>query len=679
MTFKSGITPVIQADLRRGMMYRRPSSNIRIIRRMSLLRFHCAWVVSLFGLCTAAALGSDKPLSEVIGTQIQTIDLADFHGRQYALADFGEYDLLVVAFMGVECPLAKQYASRLVELADQYEEQGVGFVGIDSNVQDSLEELSHFARTHGIDFPVLRDRGHEAANRFDARRTPEVFVLDRDRTIRYRGRIDDQYGFKHGTGYQRSEAKQEDLANAIESLLAGRAIEVPATEAPGCLISRTREPDPSSPVTWSNQISRLFQRSCQECHRPGEIAPFSLMSHEDVVGWEAMIQEVVNQNRMPPWHADDEHGEFSNDCRLTAEEKDLINVWVEHGAPEGDPSDLPQPREFVKGWQMGEPDVVYYMREEPFQVPAEGLLEYEYFIVDPGFTEDRWLRACECRPGNHSVVHHINVFILPPELDDTFLRDQLTNRLLKGYAPGFRPEPFPEGMASRVRAGSRFVFQMHYTPVGTPQEDRSYMGVLFAEDDEVEQSVEIALAFNAEFVIPPEASHHDVKSMYEFKTDATLFALIPHMHLRGKSFRYDLLHIDGTIETLLHVPHYDFNWQSTFDLKEPRELPAGTLVECTAVFDNSEENLANPDPSSSVTWGDQTTDEMMIGYLCLAKPKDLVDTPNAPPELPVADASPGVRFGTEPILWALFGILLLGGSTTLVVFSRRMRRGVSNS
>lgn len=209
MTFKSGITPVIQADLRRGMMYRRPSSNIRIIRRMSLLRFHCAWVVSLFGLCTAAALGSDKPLSEVIGTPIQTIDLADFHGRQYALADFGEYDLLVVAFMGVECPLAKQYASRLVELADHYEEQGVGFVGIDSNVQDSLEELSHFARTHGIDFPMLRDRGHEVANRFDARRTPEVFVLDRDRTIRYRGRIDDQYGFKHGTGYQRRKRSRK--------------------------------------------------------------------------------------------------------------------------------------------------------------------------------------------------------------------------------------------------------------------------------------------------------------------------------------------------------------------------------------------------------------------------------------------------------------------------------------
>lgn len=677
MTSNSGITPPIHADPCFGMMQSRPIKNVKIPRSIRLPWSVCACVALFLLIRIAPVCGSDKALSEVIGQPIEVINLADFHGRQYTLADFEEFEVLVVAFMGVECPLAKQYASRLVELSELYGSQSVGFVGVDSNVQDSLEEMSHFARGHGINFPLLRDRDHEVANRFDARRTPEVFVLDRERTIRYRGRIDDQYGFEQGTGYQRSEAKQENLVDAVEALLAGREIEVTATEAPGCLIARTREPDPESPVTWSNQISRLFQRSCQECHRPGEIAPFSLMSYQDVLGWEAMIQEVVNQNRMPPWHADENYGEFSNDCRLSSEEKALINTWVEHGAPEGDPADLPEPREFVEGWQIGEPDAVYYMRQEPFQVPANGLLEYEYFIVDPGFTEDRWLRACECRPGNRSVVHHINVFILPPELDDTFLRDQLTNRLLKGYAPGFRPEPFPEGMASRVRAGSRFVFQMHYTPVGTPQEDRSYMGVLFADEDEVEQSVEMALAFNAEFVIPPEESQHEVKSMYELKTDATLFALIPHMHLRGKSFRFDVLHIDGTTETLLHVPSYDFNWQSTFDLQEPRKLPAGTLVECTAVFDNSEENLANPDPSVPVRWGDQTTDEMMIGYLVLAKPKEIGDTPNAPPELAVVDASSERPFGTDPILWVAFGVLLLGGSTTLVVISRRTRRGVA--
>lgn len=660
-------------------MQRTPKNNVQIPGSIRLPCLVCAAAALLLVLGIGPVCGSDKPLSKVIGKRIESMSLADFYGHQYALSDFEEFEVLVVAFMGVECPLAKLYASRLVEMSDVYRPQGVGFVGVDSNVQDSLEEMAHFARGHAISFPLLRDRDHTVANQFDARRTPEVFVLDRDRTIRYRGRIDDQYGFDQGTGYQRTEAKQEDLVAAVEALLAGRVIENPATKAPGCLIARSQQPDPESPVTWSNQIVRLFQRSCQECHRPGEIAPFSLMSYQDVLGWEAMIQEVVNQNRMPPWHADEQYGEYSNDSRLTSEEKELINTWVEHGAPEGDPSDLPEPREFVEGWQIGEPDAVYYMREEPFLVPAEGLLEYEYFIVDPGFTEDRWLKACECRPGNRSVVHHINVFILPPELDDTFLRDQLTNRLLKGYAPGFRPEPFPEGMASRVRAGSRFVFQMHYTPVGTPQEDRSYMGVLFADDDEVEQSVEMALAFNAEFVVPPGVSHHEVRAMYELKTDATLFALIPHMHLRGKSFRFDVLHIDGTNETLLHVPRYDFNWQSTFHLEQPRDLPSGTLVECTAVYDNSEENLSNPDPTVPVKWGDQTTDEMMIGYLCLAKPKQMGDTPNAPPERVVTDASPREPIGTHPILWVAFGFLLLGGSTTLVVFSRRFRRGVSRS
>lgn len=625
-----------------------------------------------------AAEADDEALANIVGQSISRFELQDFQGRSYALEDFDEHPVLVVAFLGVECPLAKQYASRFVAMSEEYASQGVGFVGVDSNVQDSLEEIGHFARKHEFPFPLLRDRDHEVANLFDARRTPEVFVLDADRVVRYRGRVDDQYGFEQGTGYQRPQAEQKDLAAAIEAVLAGRVVENPVTSAPGCLIARTGEPNPNSPVTWSNQISRLFQRSCQECHREGEIAPFPLMTYEDTRGWEAMIQEVVQENRMPPWHADERYGEFSNDCRLTKEEKRLIDVWVENGAPEGDPAELPKPREFVEGWQIGEPDVVYYMRDKPFQVPAQGLLEYEYFIVDPGFTEDRWLKACECRPGNRSVVHHINVFILPPELDNTFLRDQLTNRLLDGYAPGFRHEPLPEGMASRVRAGSRFVFQMHYTPVGTPQEDLSYMGVIFADEEKVEQSVEMPLAFNAEFAIPPGASDHEVKSMYELKTDATLFAMIPHMHLRGKSFRYEALHIDGTTEVLLHVPRYDFNWQSTFQLTEPIELPAGTIVECTAVFDNSEDNLANPDPTVTVTWGDQTTDEMMIGYLCLAKPKELGDLPNAPPQRSVdlAEAPPIAPSG---LAWLAVAVAFVGSSTALVFVGRRMRMGASKS
>ena len=616
----------------------------------------------------------DESLSQVIGRQVEAFDLSDFRGRRYVLRDFDEYPLLVVVFVGVDCPLAKQYASRLVELSSEFAPQGVGFVGVDSNVQDSLEELSHFAHTFAINFPLLRDRDHEVANQFDARRTPEVFVLDRERAIRYRGRIDDQYGIDKGTGYQRPEARQEDLVAAIAALLAGREIDRPVTVAPGCLIARTQEPDLSSPVTWSNQIVRLFQRRCQECHREGEIAPFPLLTYEDVVGWEAMIREVVNNNRMPPWHADGQHGKFANDCRLTEEEKEQINIWVQHGAPEGNPAELPEPRVFVDGWQIGEPDTVYYMSDEPFQVPAEGLLDYEYFIVDPGFTEDRWLRACESRPGNRGVVHHINVFILPPEMDDSFLRDQLTNRLLTGYAPGFRPEPLPAGLAHRVRAGSRFVFQMHYTPVGTPQEDRSYMGVVFADEDEIEQCVEMALAFNAEFVVPPRAANHEVKSMYEFKSDATLFALIPHMHLRGKSFLYEAQYIDGSREILLQVPRYDFNWQSSFVLREPREMLAGTIVECTAVYDNSEDNLANPNPNVEVRWGDQTTDEMMIGYLYVARQKDVVDSPNAPPEPPLVDEASRV-LGRGHLAWIALLVVLLGSSAVAVVYSRRIRAG----
>jgi mono/diheme cytochrome c family protein len=445
-----------------------------------------------------------------------------------------------------------------------------------------------------------------AADQLGAVRTPEVFVLDRDRTVRYHGRIDDQ----HLVGRQRPAPTREDLKLALEELLAGKPVSVPETTAVGCHIGRVPKREPTGEVTYSKQISRLLQRRCVECHRAGEVAPFPMTSYDELVGWGETIREVVEQGRMPPWFANPEYGHFANDARLSDAEKQLIYDWVDGGSPEGDPADLPEPPRFTAGWQIPEPDQVIYIKDEPYSVPAEGVVAYQYFKVDPGFKEDRWIKAAEARPDNRGVVHHVVAFFLPPGAN---LRGGGRGAMI-GFAPGMPPNRFPEGAAMFVPAGSQIIFQMHYTPNGSPQQDRSCVGLVFADPSEVKQRIGGGMAPNRGFEIPPGDDNYEVRSQHRFDKDVLLLNFTPHMHLRGKSFRYEAEYPDGRREVLLDIPHYDFNWQLRYQLAEPKPLPQGTILHCTAHFDNSPENLANPDPSKTVRWGDQTWEEMMIGY-----------------------------------------------------------------
>jgi hypothetical protein len=453
-----------------------------------------------------------------------------------------------------------------------------------------------------------------------------VFVLDRERKVRYAGRVDAQFTFGTGVGLAQPQEQRADLAIALEELLAGKEISVPLTEPKGCLIGRAREQKRDSTVTYSNQIARLIQNRCQECHRPGQIAPFAMTDYAEVAGWGEMIGEVVREERMPPWHANPKYGHFANATRLSAEEKNLIADWVESGCPQGDPNDLPSPREFHAGWFMPrEPDQVFYMTEQPVNVKAEGVESYRHYTIDPGFTEDKWVKLAECMPGNRAVVHHIIVFIKPPGQETT--RSQADDRdvrgfgFLAGFAPGTRPLVSPAGWAKKIPAGSKLVFEMHYTPIGTPQTDRSSVGLIYLDEKEVTHQLATAGATNSKFEIPPNNPNYKVESQRRFDRDVTLLSLFPHMHMRGKSFRYELVSPGKQErEILLDVPHYDFNWQNSFILAEPRQIPAGSVLHCTAHFDNSSENLANPDPSKTVKWGPQTWEEMMIGWFDVGMP-----------------------------------------------------------
>ena len=423
------------------------------------------WIAfSLLCLSCGSLFGAERAES------ITPFELKDYRGKTHKLIDFAETPLLVVAFSGIECPLAKLYSVRLNELADEFADDGVAFVGINSNQQDSVTELAAFARRHEVAFPLLKDPANRIADQFAAERTPEVYLLgpatdSGERKILYRGRIDDQYLVG---GKVRSEPTREDLRLAIEETLAGKPVSVPMTEPIGCHIGRIKTPDTDAKVTYSNQIARLMRKRCVECHRDGDIAPFALTDYDEVVGWAEMIREVVEEQRMPPWHADPRHGHFANDRSLSEEEKKLLFDWIDAGAPEGDAKELPPPVEYVEGWQLPqEPDSIVYIRDEPFRVPAEGEVRYQYFRVDPGFEEDRWVSMAEILPGNRAVVHHVLVFVKPP--GERLFRPGEEGKFLAAYVPGKRARVFPDGMAKRIPAGSELIFQVHYTPIGTPQ------------------------------------------------------------------------------------------------------------------------------------------------------------------------------------------------------------------
>ncbi|REK10485.1 MAG: thiol-disulfide isomerase [Planctomycetota bacterium] len=578
--------------------------------------FVTALVAAALGTGALAAVAEE---TTPLGKKVEDFTARDFRGKEVSLSNFADSKLVVVAFLGTECPQAKLYAPRLTELAGEFADQGVAFIGIDANQQDSVTDLAHYAKVHGVDFQLLKDAGNVIADQMGAVRTPEVFLLDADRVVRYWGRIDDQYGFfADGIAYQREQPERRDLAVAIEEVLAGKPVTLAVAKSQGCHIGRVKQPVPGSEVTYSKHIAPIFNNNCVYCHRENQIAPFPLTNYEEAVGWAEMAREVINDQRMPPWHADPKYGHFSNDARLSEEEIALVNRWVDNGAPEGDPADLPEPPTFAEGWQIPEPDEVHYMADEPYDVPATGVVEYQRFVIDPGWEEDKWIKAMECKPGNASVVHHIIVYLVPSGVQPTGRAGRLRTNWLGAFAPGVRPQVLDDEYGRFVPKGSKLLFEMHYTPNGTAQKDRSYVGFVFADPEKVKKEVAVQNAGNFTFKIPPHDPNHEVEAEYTFRKDSLLISVSPHMHVRGKDFRYDLVFPDGERETVLWVPKYDFGWQTTYMLDKPREVPRGTKLHCVAHFDNSSDNYANPDPTREVTWGEQTWEEMMFGWFEMA-------------------------------------------------------------
>ncbi len=586
----------------------------------SALLFAALWS-STHAFSTAAdKVVSESNTTSAIGSKVDGFSLTDYQGKEWKLEEFQSKKAVVFAFVGTQCPLAKLYSAKLVELEKRYRDQGIAFVAVDSNVQDSLAEMAAHARKFGFEFAFLKDPSQDLANRMGVTRTPEVCVIDSDSKIRYRGRIDDQYGI----GYTKEAVTKDELVAALDAILKKQEVATTTTTASGCLIGRGPRDSAKaeSMVTYADQVSRILQSRCVSCHRPGEIGPMDLGNYDDAAAWADMIVEVIDEGRMPPWHASPAHGLFENDRRMPAEEIATIKNWALAGAKRGDASKEPPPMKFVSGWQLPrEPDMIVPMRETAYDVPARGEVKYQYFVADPKLTQDTWVNGMEIVPGNPAVVHHILVFVRQKGSNDRNLGAE--RGFLVGYVPGTRAEPLPEGMAKRIPANSEFVFQIHYTPNGTAQSDLSKVGFLYADPKTITHEVQTTSSVQPNFRIPPGDGNYKVSAMQpEELPNCDLLSMSPHMHVRGKSFRYTAVYPDGKREILLDVPKYDFNWQTEYRLSEKKKMPSGTRMFCEAAFDNSKDNLNNPNPEGWVQWGDQTYEEMMIGYFHISIPID---------------------------------------------------------
>jgi hypothetical protein len=395
------------------------------------------------------------------------------------------------------------------------------------------------------------------------------------------------------------------------------------------------------PPTFTKDVAPILQQHCQTCHRPGEAAPFSMLTYADTKPWALMIRQVVTHKMMPPWFADPKYGHFANERSLTAEEIHTLVAWVNGGASEGNPKDMPPPvTKFAEGWGIPKPDVVFQL-PKPFKIPATGVMQYQYVIVPTGFKKDTWVQALELRPTDRAVVHHSIAYLREPgsnyfkdmkpgvffeappqKTDDKTDTSALPSDFLVGYAPGQPAEILRPGQGKLIKAGSDIVFEVHYTTNGKAAEDQTRLGLVLAKTPPTERVLTLS-ASNGTFKIPPGDPDYRVDASFEVRKDVKLLGLHPHMHSRGKDFEYTLVFPDGRKEKILSVPTYNWHWQLWYNLAQPIDLPPGTKIECTAHFDNSVNNPENPDPTKAVMWGQQSWDEMMVGFFNLGFDADM--------------------------------------------------------
>ncbi|MBL8860942.1 MAG: redoxin family protein [Planctomycetes bacterium] len=557
-------------------------------------------------LASFAAADESQPLA--LGSRPARFTFTDTRWLERELSDFGPRAAYVIVFTTLDCPVANRVMPRVAELERAYRARDVQFLGLNVGADDALVEVAARAIAQQVEFPVARDFSGEALRALTPERTPEIVVLDREHVLRYRGRLDASERVA-GTAPD-SATIREDLREALEDVLAGRAVRVPRTVVDGCRITppAALEPGPTPP-TWADGVGALVGQHCGDCHVAGGSAPFALGTFAEAKKHAAMIAEVVEQRRMPPWFASREHGSFQNARGLADDERRALLRWVAAGAPEGDPARAPAPPPpRATGWRIGEPDLVLAAPREE-EIPATGRVPYRYVILPHVFLRETWVAAVEIAPSNPQVVHHANLGFWK------IGSDWSDSSFVTGHVPGGDPMVLAPGVALSIPAGSVLGLQIHYVPTGSPEKDRIAVGLRFPRE-RVEQRLRHHQIRNTRFEIPPGAPAHPVRASRRFDVDAVGIGMFVHMHLRGRDMDFVAGYPDGREETLLLVPNYSFDWQTSYVWHPGAQVfPAGTTVTCRAHFDNSRFNPFNPDPARAVRFGQETEDEMMYGFL----------------------------------------------------------------
>ncbi len=584
-----------------------------------------AWIMAL--VLTSGLSRAANPPTATATPAAQPLVWTDVDGRGYGPIQLKANAATVFIAFSTRCPVSNAYMGRVRSLEQTYFNQRVRFFLFDSSPLDSPEMMRRYAQDRHLAAPLIRDADGDLVDRLGARVTSEAIVLDRAGLVRYRGRIDDNK--------DADLVHHRYLAGALDTLLAGGTIARPWPRAEGCFIDRVTLPKVAVKsgavlLTYARDVAPILNRQCVNCHRDGEVAPFSLSTYRDARIWARQIKDATQRHIIPPWKAEPGYGDFDNSSALTARERSILAHWADCGAPAGNLKAAPKPPTFAGDWPLGNPDLVVRPKGA-YHLAADGRDVYRCFVLPLEIKQNAYLDFCQFKPANRAVVHHIILYVDPTGRSAEMAASDAEGSfeslkagagppvpgayMVDGWAPGNSPTRSPEGFAALVPKGSRLIMEVHYHRSGRPEVDQSALGLTFAHGTitKLWNGGEVIQPFLA---LEPGNPHIVVSANTVLDQDVTLYNVAPHMHQIGKEMRVWAVTPDQHRNELIWLKDWDFNWQISYNYRNPVRLPKGTRIEMTAVFDNSENNPRNPNrPPKRITWGEQTTDEMCIAFL----------------------------------------------------------------
>lgn len=604
-------------------------------------------------LATSHAFAQTEPSLAKLGEKMPNLTFKDDKGKSHRLYELENRKAIVLVFLSFECPVSNSYSQPLSEIADEFRKFGVTLWGLTTNEDDTLDQVAKSAKRFDLSFPVFKDERLRAADALSAVHTPEVFVLDGGFTLRYRGRIDNTYSERLK---KHKDVTEFNLRQTLAELVTGRPVSLDATRAIGCKIYRPEKtPAKVGNVTYYRDVLPILQNRCQECHRPGEVGPFSLMTYKQAVNWAQDIKSYTQSGEMPPWKITDGIA-FHNERKLTDKELRTLADWADHGTPSGDPNDAPPTRKFTQGWQLGTPDLILSPNDD-FLLGPGGKDVFRCFVMPTNLKDDVYVSAVELRPGNPQVVHHVLLFIdaagqgraleksaqasekksppVDPHTGQPSKYDRgpgytrtmgvgfLPRASLLGWAPGIQPRNMPDDVGFHLPKNADIVMQVHYHRNGRAEKDRTQVGLYFAKK-KIEHPFQRGAVTGGSgsgplrflFAIPPGVDNFKLDGDSYASQDFTLITVTPHMHMLGKDIKLTMTPPNGKEQLIFDVKKWDYNWQEMYYLKEPIQVKAGTRFHIEAHFDNSDKNPLNPSsPPKRVSLGEQTFNEMCFVFL----------------------------------------------------------------